>query len=147
MVAIEFRLSYIATTMSGLIAATEQTVSGAARREKAMKLRPSRRRDYFSDMGYYEPQERRTQQISARVPKSVKDGVARLSKLWTKMERLRTGDKEVEVTETDVIVRLLSVGLDGAWAEMGGEPKTDRELDELVEKASQALTATPAAKK
>jgi hypothetical protein len=102
---------------------------------------------YSFAMGYYEPTERRTQQISARVPKSVKDGIARLSKLWTKIERARTKDEEVEVSETDVIVRLLSVGLDGAWAEMGSEPMSDKDIDELAKRAIATLAAGSAPKK
>lgn len=90
-------------------------------------------------VGYFEPQERRTQQISARVPKTVKDGIARLAKLWTHIERIRTGDTETEVTETDVVVRLLQVGLDGAWAEIGFEPKSDAEFEEVKKRAEKVL--------
>ena len=91
-------------------------------------------------VGYFEPQERRTQQISVRVPTSVKDGLARLAKLWTQIERLRSGDAEVEVTESDVVNRLLELGLDGAWAEIGSEPKTEADFQDLAKRAEKALS-------
>lgn len=90
-------------------------------------------------VGYFEPQERRTQQISVRVPKSVKEGIAKLARLWTHIERLRSGDDDVEVTESDVVNRLLELGLDGAWAEIGSEPKTDADFEELAKRAEKAL--------
>lgn len=96
-------------------------------------------------MGYYEPSERRTKQISARVPKSVKDGLARLAELWTYAEQVRTGDEEAEVTETDVIVRLLTIGLDGAWAEIGMEPKTEKEMAEVKKRAEKIFGSAPGA--
>jgi hypothetical protein len=91
---------------------------------------------------YYEPQERRTQQLTARIPKSISDGLKDLARLWTHMERTRTGDADAEVTVSDVVVRLLQVGLDGAWAEIGFQPKTDEQWQKLLERADKAIESS-----
>lgn len=92
-------------------------------------------------MPYFEPQERRTQQLTARIPKSVSDGLKDLAKLWTHLERSRTGDEEAEVTVSDVVVRLLQVGLDGSWAEIGFQPKSDADWTELFKRADKLFAA------
>lgn len=96
-------------------------------------------RSYF-DMAYYSPQERRTAQLNARVPKSIKDGVEALARLWTHLERVQTGDSEVEVTAADVVNRLLQVGLEGAWAEIGMQPKTEAEWAEVLKRAEKLFS-------
>lgn len=89
------------------------------------------------DMSYFEPQERRTKQLTARVPKSVSDGLRDLSRLWTHMEQARTGDKEAEVSISDVVVRLLQLGIEGAWAEIGlPPPKTKEEWAEIFARSA-----------
>jgi len=92
-------------------------------------------------VGYFEPQERRrrTEQITVRIPKPIQDGLDRLAKLWTHLERLRTEDEKAEVTVSDVVNRLLEVGLDGAWSEAGFRPKTDQELLDLQKRAEKIL--------
>jgi hypothetical protein len=92
------------------------------------------------DMGYYSPQEQRTAQLNARIPKSVQEGLKDLARLWTHIERVRTNDPEVEVTVTDVANRLLQVGLDGAWGEIGMQPKTESEWAEVLKRAEKAFT-------
>ncbi len=88
-------------------------------------------------MGYFEPQERRrrTEQITVRIPKPIQEGLDRLSKLWTHLERLRTEDPGAEVTVSDVVNRLLEIGLEGAWSEAGSRPRNEAELDELKKRA------------
>lgn len=94
------------------------------------------------DMGYFEPQERRTQQLTVRLPKSVTDGLKDLATLWTHLERTRTNDPESEVTVSDVVVRLLQVGLDGAWEEIGFHPKTKEQWAELLKRADKLFDPT-----
>lgn len=90
------------------------------------------------DMGYFEPQERRTKQLTARIPKSVSDGLKDLSRLWTHMEQARTGDKDAEVSISDVVVRLLQIGVEGAWAELGlrAGPKTKEEWSDILARSA-----------
>lgn len=92
-------------------------------------------------VGYFEPQERRrrTEQITVRIPKPIQEGLERLSRLWTHLERLRTEDDRAEVTVSDVVNRLLEIGLEGAWSEAGFRPKTDEELDELKKRAEKVF--------
>lgn len=70
---------------------------------------------------YYKPltQERRGDTLNARVPKRLKDQLLLLAAIWTEKERIRQKDKLAEATVGDAVVRLLAVGLQGAWAEAG----------------------------
>lgn len=83
-------------------------------------------------LGYFEPQEKRSAQLNVRVPKSVQDSLRDLARLWTEMEKARTEEEDSEVTISDVAVRLLQVGLDGAWAEAGGRPETEVQWKALL---------------
>ena len=94
---------------------------------------------YFP-MGYFQPFEQRTAQLNARVTKSIKDGLEDLAKLWTHMEKARTGDDEVTITVSDVVNRLLAIGLDGAWSEIGGQPRTDAEWAKVLERAAKVFS-------
>lgn len=81
---------------------------------------------------YWEPKERRTKDLSARVTKTVYDGVKAVARLWTTVERHRTGDTEYVVSAGDVVNRLLGVGIEGAFAEFGGQvPKTEEEWQKI----------------
>lgn len=82
---------------------------------------------YSMDLYFPRGEEKRTQQLTVRVPKSVKDGIEELARFWTRLSRERTGDPENEVTISDVTVRLLQVGLSGAWGEVGGRPDSEKE--------------------
>lgn len=92
-------------------------------------------------VGYFEPQQRRrrTEQITVRIPKPIQEGLDRLAKLWTHLERLRTEDERAEVTISDVVNRLLEIGLEGAWSEAGFRPKSEEELDELKKRAEKVF--------
>ena len=92
-------------------------------------------------VGYFEPQQRRrrTEQITVRIPKPIHEGLDRLAKLWTHLERLRTEDERAEVTISDVVNRLLEIGLEGAWSEAGFRPKSEEELDELKKRAEKVF--------
>lgn len=90
-------------------------------------------------MGYYTSHERRSEQLRARVSKSISTGLTRLAAVWTHVERARTGDETLEVTESDVVNRLLQMGLEGSWAEIGHTPKTDAELEEVKRRAVKVL--------
>lgn len=80
---------------------------------------------------YYKSQERRTDQLTARIPKRMKDALQRLAYYWTALERETSGDAEVEVTIGDVVVRLVDVGLEGAWEE-AREKHDDKAIDAMV---------------
>lgn len=81
---------------------------------------------------YYRSQERRTEQISVRLPRRVKDSLQRLAYYWTALEREVSGDADVEVTVGDVVVRLTDVGIDGAWEEAHAQ-HDDRTIQKMVD--------------
>lgn len=87
---------------------------------------------------YWEPKERRTKDLSARVTKTVYDGVKAVAHLWTIVERHRTGDADHIVSAGDVVNRLLKIGVEGAFAEFGAQvPKTDddwKQLESVIRK-------------
>jgi len=88
---------------------------------------------------YYKSQERRTEQVTARVPKRIKDSLQRLAYWWTFKERQATGDDELEVTIGDVLVRLADVGLEGAWEEARTE-NDEKAIDSAVREVEKSLT-------
>jgi hypothetical protein len=92
-----------------------------------------------ADMGYYEPQERRTEQVTCRVPKALKESLTDLAKLWTEMERSRLEGADVEVSLADVVVRLLTLGSEGAWTEVGGRPETQEQWKALLKSATKNI--------
>ena len=78
---------------------------------------------------YYQPlsTERRGDTLNARVPKRLKEQLVKLAQIWEAREQIRQKDKDVEVTYSDVAVRLLAVGLAGAWEEL--EVEVDKNGD------------------
>lgn len=96
----------------------------------------------FSQLAYYTHHaEPRSQQLNARVPKSVLEGLRDLARLWTAHEQARTGDETAEVSLSDVVVRLLKVGLDGAWEEIGHRPTSEEEWAELLARGDKIFSA------
>lgn len=87
---------------------------------------------------YYKSQERRTDQVTARIPKRMKDDLQRLAHYWTALEREATKDSDVEVTIGDVVVRLLDVGLEGAWEE-AREKFDEKTIDKMVGDVEKSL--------
>jgi hypothetical protein len=81
---------------------------------------------------YFKSQERRTEQIAARVPKRIKDELQKLARYWTAKEREENDDTTIEVTVADVVVRLLDVGLEGAWEEARAV-HDEKTIDKMVE--------------
>lgn len=90
-------------------------------------------------MAYFEPPDKRVQQ-NVRMPRSLKRKLLDLQRLWIELAKLRPAndpDDKVDPDDIDltyVIVRLLNVGVDGAWAEVGGRPETEEQWEELLKK-------------
>lgn len=94
---------------------------------------------FQSQMSYFAPKERRTAQMTFRLPPSLKARLEKLAKFWTHLERVQSGVEDIEVSPADVVNRLCEVGLDGAWGEVGGEPGTDKEWAELLARSEKLL--------
>lgn len=106
---------------------------------------------YYPVSEYFKPMERRSASLNVRITKSIEDGLADLVRLWTHLEEFSTppprdGDKKkkvepVAVTVSDVVNRLLEVGLVGAFAEYGGRPQTEEQWKELLREARRRLAS------
>lgn len=81
------------------------------------------------------PPERRVA-VNARLPRSLKLHLDAVQQLWRTIAELE-GNDPAAVTTTYVIERLLSVGVDGVWAQVGqlaglnGMPRTPEEWERL----------------
>lgn len=95
-------------------------------------------------MGYFESQDRRTEQLNVRVSKTTRKSLEGLAELWEAMEKEKTEDDEVRVTVSDVVHRLIQVGLTGAWGELGGQPQTPAQFEAMKEAALDKIRAQKA---
>lgn len=90
-----------------------------------------------SILSYYDPKrlkEKRSEQMTARIPKSVKAGLEMLARIWTEMDR--AGGEDVEWSVADVANHLLAIGLEGSWAELGtAPPKTEEQFQQVMKAA------------
>lgn len=93
---------------------------------------PAEMTEYFLRQG----KERRAAALNARIPERLKASLELLADYWTKRESVALGDADAEVSLGDVVVRLLSLGVEGAWAEAGLAPYPDKAT---VEKLKQRL--------
>lgn len=114
----------------------------------ARKLRlvksPARYRYYR--VSYYKPQERRSESLNVRITKTIDDGLKDLARLWTHLESVNNSPEEgkkkhepTQVTISDVVNRLLEVGLHGAFGEFGGRPETEAQWAELLREAGKRV--------
>lgn len=86
--------------------------------------------DYFrSDIA----KEKRSEMLNVRIPKSLRLQLNQVIDLWTKMAKAKLGNEAVEVSLGDVVVRLLTVGVEGVFADAGLKSRpTQAEIDELI---------------
>lgn len=70
-----------------------------------------------SEMGYYEPPKRKVQIGPFRVDPDIRRGLEALVQLW-RVEAQAKGDDPKDFDLTYTATRLLTVGLDGAFAEI-----------------------------
>lgn len=86
--------------------------------------------DQDDDLAYYVPKEK--QVISTlRAPEGLHEELKEIADLWHQVEQ-RVGEGKVSLN--DVLIRLLRVGVDGVWTELGGRPTTDKAKQALVER-------------
>lgn len=79
----------------------------------------------LEDMALYEPKPQDPKvQLNLRVPKSTKDGLEAIVRLWTSMAIAR-GEEHEHIDLSYVARRLLKVGIEGAFDEFGGTPQSD----------------------
>jgi hypothetical protein len=61
--------------------------------------------------------------------------LSRLLRAWSAMDRIENPAAK-EWGEAEALRRLFDAAMDAAWAEIGGEPKDDAELERLVSSMS-----------
>lgn len=83
--------------------------------------------DYFQSSS----KERRSEVLHLRIPKRLKEQLKLLAKYWT--QRARTDSDAGEITTPDVVIRLLTIGLEGAWTEAGLPAEPEKAIvDEAI---------------
>jgi hypothetical protein len=88
-----------------------------------------------ADVDYFELPEKRVA-LNLKVPESLKEHLRAVVKLWKVMAEARGSDPS-DIDLTYVSVRLLKIGVDGAWSQVGamagldGMPKDDEEWARL----------------
>lgn len=95
------------------------------------------------DVSVFQPREKRVR-VAAYVPEAMKARLDSLQRLWTFIERLED-PKVSEWSESDVVGRLVAAGIDNAWAEFGGEPKSEadwKRVEDALRKAKPAKTSS-----
>lgn len=90
-------------------------------------------------MPYFEPQTKPAE-LRIRFPASLRDDLRLIAEIWDALEK-RVGSGAT-VSLNDVIVRLLSVGRDGVWAEYAGKPETSAAKAELIERLAKAYKSS-----
>lgn len=98
---------------------------------------------YFPDKKrlatYFEPVFKKVQ-LNLRVPRDVKEGIEGLVRIWRHIAKLKGQDPD-EIDITFVAIHLLKIGLNGAYADIGGRPTTKEEWDAVLAKISKGITA------
>jgi hypothetical protein len=88
------------------------------------------------DSDYWKAPPERRVAVNARLPRSLKLHLDAVQQLWRTMAELDGSDPDT-VTTTYVIERLLTVGVDGVWAQVGqlaglqGMPRNPEEWERL----------------
>lgn len=98
----------------------------------------------MSDLSYYPMGENGDEPVKAttiRVPLSLYRDLEFISELWDAFDEAREIEKRVKWKPTSVMERLLSIGVLGFSAQIGGLPKSDAERAELLRKAKPRVEA------
>jgi hypothetical protein len=90
----------------------------------------------------------RTIRVQAYVPESFQQRMGKLARLWSLIDRMsdeakpkddRPKEPLKEWTEAEVIKRLLEAGIDTAFQEFGGEPKTEDSWSAIEKQIASAI--------
>lgn len=80
-------------------------------------------------------EEKRDDTLNFRCPHRLKKQLVLLAEIWDAKQQIKTKRRAAEVTYSDAAIRLLAVGLAGAWEEL--EVEVD-ENDDINEEQAQA---------
>lgn len=82
-------------------------------------------------MALYRPKETYSERVTTFLTKAQAARFERLLEVWSALDRVENAEAK-DWSEAEGARRLMEAALDGAFAEMGGEPKTDEELKRLI---------------
>lgn len=76
---------------------------------------------------------------SVRLPESQQADIVLVAELWNELDKAMGRTKSRKWLAASVIERLIAVGLDGFWAQIGGRPETQEGREELMRRAVEHL--------
>lgn len=88
------------------------------------------------DVAYFEPRQPKPEpdKLTLRWPAELREDIQEIADFWTDLNTA-IGQPE-KVSLNDVILRMLTVGRDGVWAEYGTRPGTKAERKELLDRVA-----------
>ena len=94
------------------------------------------------DVGYFEPPAKKEQKVhmTIRVPEGLSNRLDGLVRLWKAMAIARGADP-AEVDKSYVVVRLLSVGVDAAFEEVGGFPADEKAWEKTLATVTKKISS------
>lgn len=78
---------------------------------------------------------------SVRLPQEQHDDIELMSHLWNELDRELGRKRPRTWKAASVIERLIAVGIDGFWAQVGGRPATKDDREALIARVVQQAAA------
>lgn len=78
---------------------------------------------------------------SVRLPVEQQQDIELMAHLWNELDRALGRKKPRKWKAASVIERLIAVGIDGFWAQVGGRPATAEERKALIERVVEQATS------
>ena len=85
---------------------------------------------------YESPPEKRSEALNLRVTKKLKEHLLEVQRLWVMLAKAR-GENYEAVDISYTASRLLQVGVDGAFEEFGGRPRSEADWKLLQERINE----------
>lgn len=97
---------------------------------------------YYPDKDEADEERIRT---SVRLPPAQQADIVLVAELWNELDKAMGRKRPRKWLAASVIERLIAVGLDGFWAQIGGRPQTQEGREELMRRAVEHLRQSPTA--
>jgi hypothetical protein len=104
--------------------------------KKGANLAPLMSASYYPVDDREDPDRVRT---SVRLPLETHADIEIIAKLWNELDRALGRKRTKKWKPASVIERLVTVGIDGFWAQIGGRPSTQEGRDDFARKALERL--------
>jgi hypothetical protein len=83
----------------------------------------------------YRPKETYSERVTTFLTKAQSERFERLLRVWTALDQAHTPDAK-GWSDAEGARRFIDSGLDGAWAELGGEPQSEEQLVKLIDRVT-----------